>query len=236
LLAAGEVQWRIGQALHDGPQQTLAGLSLLARGLALDLGRLGSPHAEQAAVLSERLKQANRTIRALAKGLVPVRIGSNGLVMALESLARQISQEYDLECDFQCPDGGIAIEDDYTVDQLYHIAQEAALNAARHASADHISICLDREGRTLSMKVVDNGSGIRQARSDRPGLGLHIMPYRAATIGAGLSISDAAGGGTVVECIMGRAMMHRATPTVGKRLLARLPGAVVTRGNPRNRL
>ena len=202
LLAAGEVQWRIGQALHDGPQQTLAGLSLLARGLALDLGRLGSPHAEQAAVLSERLKQANRTIRALAKGLVPVRIGSSGLVMALESLARQISQEYDLECDFQCPDGRIAIEDDYTVDQLYHIAQEAALNAARHASADRISICLDREGRTLSLKVVDNGSGIRQARSERPGLGLHIMPYRAATIGAGLSISDAAGGGTVVECTL----------------------------------
>ena len=136
LLAAGEVQWRIGQALHDGPQQTLA---------------------------------------------------------------RQISEEYDLSCDLQCPES-VVIEDHYTVDQLFHIAQEAVLNAANHSGADRIGIFLEWQGHTISLRVVDNGSGIKKARAGRQGLGMHIMPYRAATIGASLCFSDAAGGGTVVAC------------------------------------
>jgi len=197
LLAAGEVQWRIGQALHDGPQQTLAGLSLVARGLAMDLVQQGSSHAAKASGLSERLNQANQAIRLLGRGLIPVQVGSSGLVTALQGLASQISEEYDLSCDFQCP-APVVIEDQYTVDQLYHIAQEAVLNAAKHSGADRVGISLERQGHTVSLRVVDNGSGIEKAEGGGQGLGLHIMPYRAATIGASFTISDAARGGTVV--------------------------------------
>jgi PAS domain S-box-containing protein len=201
LLAAGKVQWRIGQALHDGPQQTLAGLSLVARGLAMDLDRQGSSHAAKVSGLSERLNQANKAIRLLGRGLIPVQVGSSGLVTALQNLARQISEEYDLSCDLQCPEADV-IKDDYTVDQLYHIAQEAVLNAANHSGADHIGVFLQLQGHNISLRVVDNGSGIKKARAGRQGLGMQIMRYRAATIGASLTVSDAAGGGTVVTCTL----------------------------------
>lgn len=199
LLAAGRVQWSVGQALHDGPQQALAGLSLMARGLATDLDRQGSPLAVAAKGLSERLKEENRLIRLLGRGLIPVQVGASGLVSALESLASQISMEKNLLCEFECLEA-IDIEDHYMVDQLYHIAQEAALNAANHSGADRVTILLSRQGQSISLRVVDNGCGFKQAETGEHGLGLRIMPYRAATIGAVLTISDAAGGGTVVEC------------------------------------
>jgi signal transduction histidine kinase len=201
LLAVGEEQWRIGQALHDGPQQALAGLSLVARGLALDLVQQGSCHAAKVTGLSERLNQANQDIRLLARGLIPVPVGSSGLATALQSLAYQISEEYHLSCKLQCPEQ-VSIEDHYTVEQLYHIVQEAVINAAKYSGGNRINIVMKRQGDTISLRVVDNGSGIKKSAAGGQGLGLRIMPYRAATIGASFTISDAVGGGTEVACIL----------------------------------
>ena len=201
LLAAGEEQWRIGQALHDGPQQALAGLGLMARGLAMDLAQQGSSHAEKARGISERLNEAIKDIRRLGRGLIPVQVGSSGLENALQSLAHRLGDEYNLSFDFQCPQP-VRIADQYIVDQLYLIAQEAALNAAKYSGADRVGMFLELREDTISLRVVDNGSGIKKALSDRQGLGLRIMPYRAATIGASFTISDAAEGGTVVACTL----------------------------------
>jgi len=199
LHAAVKVQWSIGQALHDGPQQALAGLSLLARGLALDLERHDSPLAAEAKVLSERLKEENKTIRLLGKGLIPVQVDSSGLTSALQNLASQVSEESDLDCQFECPEP-VDIKDLFIMDQLYHIAQEAVLNAVKHSGADCVVIYLGSQGSNVLLRVEDNGSGISNAKSKTRGLGLRIMPYRASTIGASLTISNAVGGGAMVEC------------------------------------
>ena len=201
LRAAGQVQWRIGQALHDGPQQSLAGLGLSARSLALDLERSGSPYREAAARLAEQLSQANRDIRSLAQGLVPVRLDAGGLMGALETLAQRTRHDYNLRVEFRCPQP-IDIDDDFLVDQLYLIAQEALLNAVKHSGGDHVVISLERDERTLCLQVKDNGKGIDLPRPSEGGLGLHIMPYRAATIGANLSIANGKAGGLVVKCTL----------------------------------
>ncbi|MEE4146508.1 MAG: PAS domain S-box protein [Halieaceae bacterium] len=206
LRAAGQVQWQIGQALHDGPQQTLAGLSLTARSLALDLKRSDTPDAAAAAAaaarLAEELSQANRDIRSLAQGLVPVGLGRGGLMEALADLAQRTSQDHGLAVDFVCP-RPIRIDDDFMADQLYLIAQEAILNAVNHARADHVFVRLERQGQgqAVSLRVQDNGVGFDRSGVGGTGLGLHIMPYRAATIGGSLAISDMPGGGTQVSCV-----------------------------------
>ncbi|WOJ93111.1 PAS domain S-box protein [Congregibacter variabilis] len=199
LVAAGDTQWRIGQALHDGPQQALAGLGLMAEGLAQDLRRQGSVQAEQASLLSQKLSQTNKDIRSLGKGLIPVQVGDSGLMSALENLSSQISDEYGLICELHCS-RAVEISDHYTADQLYHIAREAVLNAARHSGADRIDIFLELRGQDILLRVVDNGSGINPDRNEGKGLGMHIMPYRAASIGAVFEISGATGGGTEVAC------------------------------------
>jgi two-component system sensor kinase FixL len=203
LRAADQVQWHIGQGLHDGPQQTLAGLSLLSRCLTLDLKQIASPLESQADRLSRGLLEANESLRRLARGLVPLRVGDIGLNAALQRLARQISEDHGIQCEFVCVDP-IRITDDYTVDQLYHIAQEATLNAVNHARARRICISLERRGREISLRVSDDGIGFDsgQEKSKSRGLGMYIMPYRAATIAGVLTISQPADGGTAVSCTL----------------------------------
>ena len=119
---------------------------------------------------------------------------------ALADLARRTSQDHELAVEFVCPQP-IRIDDDYVADQLYLIAQEAILNAANHARADQVCVRLERQGNTVSLRVQDNGVGFDHSTVSGNGLGLHIMPYRASTIGGSLAISTLSEGGTEVSCV-----------------------------------
>ena len=165
----------------------------------MDLDRQGLPIAAQAKELSERLLMETKQLRLLGRGLIPVLIGDRGLMVALADLANQLNEEFDVSCKFKCPEP-IHIVNQYVEDQLYHIAREAVINAAKHSGADHIVIYLIQQGYNISLKVEDDGSGIIKAKHERHGLGMHIMPYRAATIGASLVFSDRTGRGTIVDC------------------------------------
>lgn len=198
LRATSAEQIRIGQALHDGPQQELAGLSLEAAGLTMDLARTSSPYEPRVRALSNGLKEANRHIRHLAQGLVPVQTESVGLMAALEDLARR-THDGDSSCRFVCPNA-VEVSDTHIAEQLFHIAREAVTNAVKHADADEIVIRLDRSADGLILRVSDNGRGIDEAELANGGLGLSIMPYRSAAIGGELAISVAEEGGTAVCC------------------------------------
>jgi signal transduction histidine kinase len=50
------------------------------------------------------------------------------------------------------------------------------------------------------LRIEDNGSGFPETATIRSGMGLQIMRYRAAMIGASLSIQPAASSGTIVTC------------------------------------
>ena len=92
---------------------------------------------------------------------------------------------------------------------LYRIAQEAVNNAVKYSRATRIAISLDRHGPDLRLSVGDNGRGI-PARSASPqrkqpgGMGLHIMRYRARTMGATLHIRNRRPHGTEVVCLIPR--------------------------------
>jgi signal transduction histidine kinase len=84
---------------------------------------------------------------------------------------------------------------------LYRIAQEALANAIRHGQASHVAIQLATEGDLLTLSVVDDGAGLPEPPLPKgPGLGIRIMAYRAAMIGAAFDIQRRPGGGTIVRC------------------------------------
>src|SRR3981081_4961565 len=97
-------QRRIGQELHDGTQQELTGLGLLALNLAESLGRNGSTAASQvAARVARGIELCNQRVRSLARGMVPVPIDREGLMTALAELARPTPELYGLPCGFEGP-------------------------------------------------------------------------------------------------------------------------------------
>jgi signal transduction histidine kinase len=82
---------------------------------------------------------------------------------------------------------------------LYRIAQEAVNNAVKHSGAQHIQIRLSSSETGLELLVHDDGKGIKESPGRAGGMGLHIMDYRARSIGGSLEIVGASGG-TTVSC------------------------------------
>jgi len=62
---------------------------------------------------------------------------------------------------------------------------------------------LERSGqRQMVLSVTDDGVGIQKARNGAPGLGFHIMNYRAGLMGGQLKVESPEKGGTRVACYL----------------------------------
>ncbi len=193
-------QRRIGQELHDGTQQELTGLGLLAQSLAESLSRSNAMTASQVASRVARgIEQCNQRVRSLARGMVPVPIDREGLMTALAELARQTTEIHGIPCGFECP-SPVEIDNDNEATHLYRIAQEAVSNATRHAKASAIWIRLEQVDGRLLLEVQDTGIGLQAAANSGKGVGLRLMEHRCAMIGGNFAIEPRPDGGTCIAC------------------------------------
>jgi signal transduction histidine kinase len=195
---------RIGQDLHDGLCQELAAIAFITGALATRMGRTDAPEAQRVKDVSVLLNESISRCRDIARGLHPVEMDADGLMVALHDLAVHTSQV--VRCTFRCEERIMMPESD-TALNLYRIAQEAVNNAVKHARAARITISLERTDAGVRLRVVDNGRGIpspasRKRRRRTGGMGLHIMRYRARTMGGILQIKDRRPHGTDIICLL----------------------------------
>jgi len=198
---SGREQRRIGQDLHDGLGQHLTGVAFLSKVLEQKLREKGLPEAVEAAKIVGLVNQAINRTRELSRGLLPVLSDARGLMNALERLALEVEDLFQVSCRFEC-EHPVLIRDGNTATHLYHIAQEAVNNSLKHGRPRHVSIRLSGAGEPF-LQVDDDGVGGYGSWPGSPGaqgMGLLIMSYRAKMIGGGLEIRPAAGGGTSVCC------------------------------------
>ncbi len=89
---------------------------------------------------------------------------------------------------------------------VYRIVQEAFNNIAKHASADQVTLELQKTDSGMRLAIADNGVGfdLREHKgpaAERAGLGLDSMNERAASTGGALTIRPRSAGGMVVEAL-----------------------------------
>jgi PAS domain S-box-containing protein len=191
---------RLGHDLHDGLAQLLIGVKLLLTALKDKLAASQSKHYEAAERAAELMGRAIEQTGALAQGLSPIR--KRGLLSdALRQLAQQSEQLLGVACVVQANDAPAKLSET-SATHLYRIAQEAITNAVKHGKAKTIEISCRRdvEQRQLVLAISDDGKGIGAKQSEKGGMGLHIMRYRAHSIGGELTITPRKGGGTIVRC------------------------------------
>lgn len=199
---AAEEDRRIGMELHDNVLQQLTGLGLLASAMAKSLQQHQVELASQAEMLAQGIKQVGKDITELARGLIPVDVSPEGLLIALERLANRIEDQYQIHCGFAC-DGTECVPDAFAATHLYRIASEAVTNALKHGRASQIDITLRCRSKAASLKIRDNGIGIASdSGAKEDGVGLKIMHYRAGLIGAVLKVSQCHPCGTEVSCTL----------------------------------
>jgi len=189
--------------LHDGLGQMLTGIGLLGQNVTRQLEKEDHPLADEVAEITDLVKEADQYARDLSRGLTPVDVDANGLSQALQRLADNAVRLFDVPCTFD-EVGTALVHDSTTATHLYRIAQEAVSNAVRHGDATRIKISLASGSDQIRLRIQDDGVGFNPEDIDGPGMGVHIMNYRARIVGGNLEISSERGEGTVVTCTLPR--------------------------------
>jgi signal transduction histidine kinase len=193
-------QRRIGHDLHDGVCQQLVGISYLTETVAERLHEKGLPESGELERISRLLGTAIAQTRGVARGLFPVRLAEDGLASALEEMAANTSQLFQIPCRFVCESAPESIDNALAL-HLYYIALEAVANAAKHGQAANIRVSLKPVENRYVLKIEDDGAGFIVSDNTRLGMGLRIMQYRARVIGASFEITSQPGKGTTITCL-----------------------------------
>ncbi|HWQ92783.1 MAG TPA: PAS domain S-box protein [Clostridia bacterium] len=190
---------RIGQDLHDGLSQHLVGIELMSQVLEQKLAARHKTAAGQVGEIAKHVREAITQARALARGLAPVTLESEGLGSALQELAHTAESLFSIRCRFEC-EMAAPVRDSRLAIQLYRIAQEAVSNAVKHGKAREVVIRLLTDRDRLVLQVRDYGLGFPKELPSNRGMGLRIMQYRAGILAGVLVFENPPEGGGMVVC------------------------------------
>jgi len=198
--AESDVRRRVAEAIHDGPVQELIGLDMIlsAARNAAENGR----GDEAAGLIDEARELGMRNLRALRDEIVdlgPYAFQEISFETAIENCLPAWRRRYGFEV-------GLAIE---RIDMppemrghLFRIAQEAVVNAGRHAEARAVSVSLRTVGSQVELRVADDGHGFDGTDplgAGEPGhLGLASMRERAELMEGTLDIETSERGTRVL--------------------------------------
>ena len=189
----------LGFDLHDGLGQELTGLAFTLSGILSKIPPSAAPFREELRGVETSVREAIGTCRALAVGLSPTGRERGGFVGAVQHLAARMTKLHSLDVRVRTR-GQLWSLEDGVADHLFRITQEAVTNAIKHAHAKRILISLvSNSARTVVS--IQNDSHELPAKSPG-GMGIKIMHYRARLIGATLTFTNLAGGGTRVRCCL----------------------------------
>jgi signal transduction histidine kinase len=198
---ATEERHRIARDLHDSVSQALFSTLLHTRTAQKALSpREDAPPSrsveQSLGAIAELTRGAQSEMRALIYELSrdPV---EHGLVEALGRHAARVGSDV-LTLDVQVPDGRVTLSPP-TEAQLFGIAREALTNVVKHAGASAAWIRVEAPPGAVVLEIRDDGRGFNPAAGHPGHFGLESMRSRADEIGGRLTITSAAGRGTVVR-------------------------------------
>jgi signal transduction histidine kinase len=185
--AADAERRRLERNLHDGTQQRLVSVSMA---LGLAESKLGSePKAARQIIEEARqaLGAALHELREFSQGIHPAILTERGLGPALQELVflAPISIELAVPADERLPEPVEAA--------AYYIVAEALANVAKYASAEAVSVTVERRNGVARVEIADDGVG---GADPAKGSGLRGLSDRVEALGGTLAIESLPGSGT----------------------------------------
>jgi signal transduction histidine kinase len=184
---------RLARELHDETGQALTAMLL----------HLKTLHEEDDLdIIHDRVNGlrylANKTleeVRRLAMDLRPTVLDDLGLIPAIRWIVEESNLHSGMQAVFHAPATLERLPADVET-VLYRAAQEGLTNILRHAKAENASVTLEYDGRTIWMKIIDDGKGFDPRRVDNSRVGLIGMQERVHTLKGSLVVDSFPGSGT----------------------------------------
>jgi len=201
---AAEERNRLAREIHDTLAQGLAALTMQLEVVdsLTSANRNGDPQIPSA--VARALVLARSTLdeaRASVLDLREAPLEGHTLRDALEILAADTGAESAGRVGIAVvarpdADAGLAPA---VAGGLYRIAQQAVVNAVRHAAARRIIVRLTRSGSAVRLRVEDDGTGFEPTEVPSDRFGLVGMRERARLLGGILTVESGPDAGTAIE-------------------------------------
>jgi signal transduction histidine kinase len=195
IIAEQEERRRLALFLHDGPVQSLSGISLMLDAVIDSLE--GNRLEEATGVLDSALQRHRDTIRSLRDlsfNIEPVVLRDQGFGPAVRAFAEQVglSNRIQVDLDVEAADG---LAENVRV-AIYQITRDVVNQSLRRGPTRiSISVAETTDG-TVEAVIADNGAGERRRAS------FDDVEERARTLGGRLDVEAGEDGGTAVRVVL----------------------------------
>ena len=195
IIAEQEERRRLALFLHDGPVQSLSGISLMLDAVidSLESSRLDEASSVLGSAL-ERHRDTIRSLRDLSFNIEPVVLRDQGFGPAVRAFAEQVglSHRIQIDLDVEAADG---LAENARV-AIYQIIRDAVNQAiGRGPSRISISVAEGRDG-TVEAVIADDGAGERRRAS------FDDIEERARPLSGRLDVEAGEDGGTAVRVVL----------------------------------
>ncbi len=198
-LAVLEERERIGMDMHDGVIQSIFGVGLGLENVRHLVDEDPEKAKEGIKQAIDGLNQAIRDLRTYILDLRPRQLGEENLLVGLRRLITEYRVNTLSDAMLTGNESDIVnIGQDHAL-ILFHIAQEALANTAKHARAKRVSVNIWTTPERVIMEIEDNGKGFDLDKMSMTlGHGLSNMHTRIRNAGGEVEITSAPGEGTMV--------------------------------------
>jgi signal transduction histidine kinase len=185
--AVDDARRRFERDLHDGAQQRLVSLGLELRGVEAAVPPELPALKMQISNMVSGLAGISEDLQEIARGIHPAILSKGGLGPALNTLARRsgVPVKLDLRLNRELVESAEVA--------AYYVVAEALTNAAKHARATEVTVCVEVDGANLRLSIQDDGIGGAHAGK---GSGLAGLTDRVEALGGQIEIASHTGNGT----------------------------------------
>lgn len=214
-----DAQKKLARDLHDGPTQSISSIAMRVSILRKTMQRAATTPAAQAALknildelerIEELARHTTKEIRHMLFTLRPLVLETEGLAMALTTMADKMRELYQQNVMIEADENVIQMLDIPRQQVVFNLVEEAVSNARKHAHAAEIRVTLKfvmQDRCTAQLEIADNGIGfdvnaVLNAYDRRGSLGLINLRERTEQVNGLLDIDSAPGRGTHIRVFL----------------------------------
>lgn len=189
---------KIANDLHDNLGSILVTLKLNFQNLYQQKEGINNEQEEMFAKTDDLIEEAYQKVRGMAHAKNAGVIGSEGLVPAVQNIAKKVAIPNKLKV--QVIPFGMTERLENTLEvTLFRMIQEIVTNIIKHAHATEITISLTQDSDSINIIIEDNGKGFNPKNIDKKeGMGLSNIEKKTEQLNGTFNIDSFEGKGTTI--------------------------------------